>query len=106
MLKRQYVRSGATAQRVRRSASIPVSWGPPPSTTRKSELRELMRDRRAKIKSGAVTYDNVTLVHPDGKPMLAGDLIAGRVYEIDPQTGVVIARNRAERRANHPANRI
>jgi hypothetical protein len=102
MLKRQYFRSGATAQRVRRSASIPVSWGPPLSTTRKSELTH---DRRAKIKNG-VTYDNVTLVHPDGKPVLAGDLIAGRVYDIDLKTGVVIARNRAERRANHPANRI
>ena len=98
-MKRRYYRSGATAQQLRASASIPVSWGPPLATTRKNELRELMRDRRAKIKSGVVTYDNVTLVHPDGKPMQAGDLIAGRVYEINPQTGVVIARNRAERRA-------
>jgi hypothetical protein len=102
-MKRKYFRSGATAQQVRRSASIPVSWGPPLSTTRKSELAH---DRRAKIKNGAVTYDNVTLVHPDGKPMLAGDLIAGRVYDLDLKTGVVIARNRTERRASHPANRI
>ena len=92
MLKRQYVRSGATAQRVRRSASIPVSWGPPPSTTRKSEL---LHDRRAKIKSAAVTYDNVTLVHPDGKPVQAGDLIAGCVYDIDLKAGVVIAGSRS-----------
>src|ERR1700751_745629 len=86
MLKRQYVRSGATAQRVRRSSSIPISWGPPLTTIRKSELRELMRDRLQKIKRGGVTYDNVTLIHLDGKPMQAGDLIAGRVYEINPQT--------------------
>jgi hypothetical protein len=45
-----------------------------------------------------VTFGSLTLCHPDGRPLQGGDLVAGRVYEIDLKTGVTDAKNRKERR--------
>jgi hypothetical protein len=52
-----------------------------------------------------VTFGSLTLCHPDGRPIQGGDLVAGRVYDIDLETGVTVAKNRKERRAKRPARK-
>lgn len=35
---------------------------------------------------GPLTYNGVVVRHPDGSPVMAGDLVAGSEYYIDPET--------------------
>jgi hypothetical protein len=58
--------------------------------------------KAASINSGPVTIGPraVPLVKPDGKPLQGGDLVPGRVYEVDIETGKTVwpPRNRKARR--------
>jgi hypothetical protein len=45
----------------------------------------------------ANVWRSVKLVHPDGRPVEAGDLKAGQAYSFDAETGVVVPCGKTKR---------